>query len=1172
MADPDEQNHQLAGVEEETAPEFIDRYLDSDSSARPDLWRAGIDELNRMDIAGGFVWTPIGPAPFNNLPNASIFQGVQPIGGEVTDIAIDPSGASDQVLYIATNNGGIWKTTNGGSSWFPTSDSLPSLSMGAVALDPSNPSIVYAGSGNLFDGEAGFVKAAGLYKSVDAGRTWAVADGGVFATSLRGIGINRIVVTAHDRLLVGAKTGLFRSIDGGLNFGSNITFDNGKPVMPGFVCGLAMDTTDANTAWVAIRGLDANNQPVTVGGLFKLTLNADGSVTPSANLLAAALGPVQFASIAFAQSTQPNNQTLYASVSGVGGDGKPIFLNLFTSTNSGAAWQPPLGALAAALRAVAGTKDREDEQANYDFTLGVDPRNPSLIYAGFKRIWSSANAGANFIASSQVLSSNGVSMAVVHWDQHELVFSPQSHWGAAGLPVDVWVGSDGGVARNRTVAITGATAGPPIAITAAGHGFLTGNSVVISGVGGNLAANGTFTITVVDADHFTLNGATGNGSYTSGGTAAAWTQLNVGAATHLFNAIDISRGSGQNGATYGGMQDNGTPGHRTGDPGTSWLAGVDGDGGVTAVDPANRQIIYGFDDTAAMKSTDDGNSWAMSTDDSGIGLSAASNTTPIVITAANHLYQTGETVVIKNVSGNTGANRTSPKWTITVIDANNFSLNGSAGTGNYTGGGVILGRRFGRNLQNPGTFTRVVALVPNGSNAATTMYISEEKTLRKSTNGGDKFNDPVRTFDDYVFSIVCPDANSVWVGVGDGSVHYSPDGGSSWQDFSPGGSGPVTGIAVDPAHSNRVVVVCAGFSQINFAYRTKHCFLTEDTGATWTDISGTDFATNSNLPDLPLHSVAFDGSTTPATIIVACDAGVLRSTNNGGSWQRLGTGVPLATCRSLAIDNTDTSRTPRLLRLGTYGRSCFERSTAPAAAISVEANLGFGAVRQGKTATLSVRVVNVSAVSLNITGFSRSGGSADFDFVSPPFTGALAAGAIQTYDIKFTPAAPGIQAAVFTLATDVAGSVQVPASGEGFASGKPRLSVNANLNFPLVGRGSTRALAFSLANTGLDDLLITQMKLSGSAFTIPIPPMPLTIAPGAQQSLTATYAPGTFGGHTSETLTIANTDPLPDPVQVPLQGTAPFNYVLLIVLIGLGAAVAVGAGVGIYEAVKSQQH
>lgn len=69
-----------------------------------------------------------------------------------------------------------------------------------------------------------------------------------------------------------------------------------------------------------------------------------------------------------------------------------------------------------------------------------------------------------------------------------------------------------------TGSVTDATNASPIVVTSAGHGLSTGTRVTITGVGGNTAANGTFKITRVNDDTFSLDGSTGNGAYTSGGT------------------------------------------------------------------------------------------------------------------------------------------------------------------------------------------------------------------------------------------------------------------------------------------------------------------------------------------------------------------------------------------------------------------------------------------------------------------------------------------------------------------------------------------------------------------------------------------------------------------------------------------------------------------------------
>lgn len=73
-------------------------------------------------------------------------------------------------------------------------------------------------------------------------------------------------------------------------------------------------------------------------------------------------------------------------------------------------------------------------------------------------------------------------------------------------------------ALNDTGNVTGATNASPIVITSANHGLNTGTRVTVASVGGNTAANGTFVVTRIDANTFSLQGSTGNGSYTSGGT------------------------------------------------------------------------------------------------------------------------------------------------------------------------------------------------------------------------------------------------------------------------------------------------------------------------------------------------------------------------------------------------------------------------------------------------------------------------------------------------------------------------------------------------------------------------------------------------------------------------------------------------------------------------------
>src|SRR5215208_3932482 len=84
------------------------------------------------------TWTALGPGPILN----GQIPGGGPVSGRLTGIAADPTDAN--TIYVASAGGGVWKTTNGGTSWAPLTDNQPTLAMGSIAIAPSNPSIIYA--------------------------------------------------------------------------------------------------------------------------------------------------------------------------------------------------------------------------------------------------------------------------------------------------------------------------------------------------------------------------------------------------------------------------------------------------------------------------------------------------------------------------------------------------------------------------------------------------------------------------------------------------------------------------------------------------------------------------------------------------------------------------------------------------------------------------------------------------------------------------------------------------------------------------------------------------------------------------------------------------------------------------------------------------------------------
>ena len=139
------------------------------------------------------------------------------IPGRVTDIAVDPTDSS--IIYVASAGAGVFKTTNLGQTWKPVFDEIGTYSMGAVTVDPNNPSVVYAGTGEI-NGRVQTYDGTGLYKSTDAGETW------TFSGLPQSYGIGRILVDPNNSNIVYAavmgrlwepnpERGLYRSTDAG---------------------------------------------------------------------------------------------------------------------------------------------------------------------------------------------------------------------------------------------------------------------------------------------------------------------------------------------------------------------------------------------------------------------------------------------------------------------------------------------------------------------------------------------------------------------------------------------------------------------------------------------------------------------------------------------------------------------------------------------------------------------------------------------------------------------------------------------------------------------------------------------------------------------------------------------------------------------------------------------
>ena len=175
------------------------------------------------------------PGNLDAVLNATSFRNVGPFrtSAWVTEIAVPERPARDHLytIYAATRSGGLWKTTNNGITWDPISDSVDVAAVGAVALAPSNPDIVWMGTGDQANTRSSY-SGKGVFKSVDAGKTW------LFMGLPDSHHIARIVIhpTNPDVVYVAAmghlfsrneERGVFRTRDGGKTWENVLYVDDG---------------------------------------------------------------------------------------------------------------------------------------------------------------------------------------------------------------------------------------------------------------------------------------------------------------------------------------------------------------------------------------------------------------------------------------------------------------------------------------------------------------------------------------------------------------------------------------------------------------------------------------------------------------------------------------------------------------------------------------------------------------------------------------------------------------------------------------------------------------------------------------------------------------------------------------------------------------------------------
>ena len=355
-------------------------------------------------ILPGLSWTSLGPHPITYV-DQGWWNGRSPVDGKITAIAL-PAG-STTTAYVGTPAGGVWKTTDAGVHWTPIFDTQISSAIGAITVDPNDPSTVYVGTGEAtFVGDTYF--GDGVYRSTDAGSTWTKIGGTRFDNCyISDVAVlptdsSTIMVAAGNagRYYTSCTPGLYRSTDGGAHWTTRT---------PPWPTNLAGDPENPAVWYAATKA----------NGLYKST---DSGVTWTKLAGGLPTSGMRRGAVAVAPT---DSSRVYAAF---GRDGSRDLIGIYSSSDGGQTWSN-LGA----------PSDFCGTQCDYDLVLTVSPTDPGTLYAGGVALYRHDNGGWSQFGTHATVDSNGI-----HSDQHAIVFDSAGH---------IWVGSDGGIYRLTTAGV-----------------------------------------------------------------------------------------------------------------------------------------------------------------------------------------------------------------------------------------------------------------------------------------------------------------------------------------------------------------------------------------------------------------------------------------------------------------------------------------------------------------------------------------------------------------------------------------------------------------------------------------------------------------------------------------------------------------------------------------------
>jgi hypothetical protein len=953
------------------------------SAAEPSPRTAGVPRAAAQGTALNATWSAVGP-----IQVASQRYGL--VSGRVSAVAVDPTDATGNTVYVGTTGGGVWKSVNAagaaGSVLFAQLTdvlpvfsanaggvAIPSLSIGAVSVSPSG--VVLAGTGDANDALDSYY-GEGILRSADGGVTWTLAQGskdGVAGNhSFVGLGVAGFAwSTASPKLVVAAMSqaaegvlvnapdgtysvmGLYYSTDAGVTWQMGTIQDGAQVVQrpgPGGGPGNAVTAVVWNAvrqrfyAAVRFHGYYESADGMTWTRLAHqpgagLTMTACPTNPGSAGSAACpmwrgALAVQAATGDTFALTVDAKNvdQGVWQDVCGLSGGACGVTPIAFGKQLGSAALEVGSGSAAIA-------------QADYDLALTAvaGAGGDTVVFAGTVDLYK-CSLGAGCVWRNTTNAVNGCAApAMVSPAQHAIAAVAGA--GTGGLPL-IYVGNDGGVWRSADGVNQLQTPCSPD-----------------------------------DARHFD--------------------NLNVGLGS-LAEVVSFAQDPTSAGTLLVGLGVNGTAATGTASAGGAWAQIAAGEGGGVAIDAGNPRNWYvSLGAGVNMRYCGNGSACA-ATDFAGaptIGAAQLSGDTSLIDAPWVLDPALASDVVVGTCRVWRGAAQSGAGWS----GSNVISATLGPGLNMPCGGSSAMVR----SLAAGGPASGAVAAQNAGS---TVLYAGMAGTL----DGGGIFGGHVFT----TAAAGTSGAGTVWTDVAKSKVTNDVSG-----VFNPGGF-DVSAVVTDAHDATGKTVYATVMGFAGSGLNAPHVYRSLDGGGHWANIS-------SNLPNAPANGLVVDPNDAN-TVYVAMDTGlyVTQSVTNCTSsncWSVYGVGLPNAPVVAVQAGAGITTGDGRLgeLRVGTYGRGIWQIPLLTAAGVAVPAmTLSPGSLTFATqaVATMSaaqtIVVTNSGNAALTVSQIVTSGDFTETDnCVGVP----IAVGASCAVQVTFLPSAVGVRSGTLIVFGNVTG-------------------------------------------------------------------------------------------------------------------------------------------------------